>query len=80
MTVNVIVEPMEESQLPPGSNEIAVSIRNHSQKVLKIPKGVKIGQIYTANKVPKILNNAIKVTKLEKYIESCLQSQALQNQ
>ena len=57
MTVNVIVEPLEESQLPPGlecqysyseiqagSRKIAVSIRNHSQKVLKIPKGVKIGQ------------------------------------
>ena len=83
MTVNVIVEPMEESQLPPGlecqysyseiqagSSKIAVSIRNHSQKVLKIPKGVKIGQIFTANKVPKILNNAIKVTKLEKDIEN----------
>ena len=74
---------MEESQLPPGlecqysyseiqasSSKIAVSIRNHSQKVLKIPKGVKIGQIFTANKVPKILNNAIKVTKLEKDIEN----------
>ena len=84
MTVNVIVEPMEKSQLPPGlecqysyseiqsgSSKIAVSIRNHSQKVLKIPKEVKIGQIYTANRVPKILNNAIKVTKLEKDIENC---------
>ena len=83
MTVNVIVEPMEESQLPPGlkcqysyseiqtgSSKIAVSIRNHSQKVLKIPKGVKIGQIFTASKVPKILDNAIKVTKLKKDIEN----------
>ena len=83
MTVNVIVEPMEESQLPPGlecqysyseiqagSSKIAVSIRNHSQKVLKIPKGVKIGQIFTANQVPKILNNAIKVTKLKKDIKN----------
>ena len=62
MTVNVIVEPMEEFQLPPGlecqysyseiqagSSKIAVSIRDYSQKVLKIPKGVKIVQIFTAN-------------------------------
>ena len=83
ITVNVIAEPMEEFQLLPGhecqysyseiqagSSKIVVSIKNHSRKVLKIPKGVKIGQIFTANKVSKILNNAIKVTKLEKDIEN----------
>ena len=38
---------------------------------MKISKGVKIGQIYTANKVPKISNDAVKATELEKDTENC---------
>ena len=93
MNVNVIVEPMEESQLPPGlecqysyseiqagSSKIAVSIKNHSQKVLKIPKGVKLAKYSQPIKFPRSLIMPLKLPSWKKTLKTVLQSQALQTQ
>ena len=85
MSVNVLVEPCEVSKLPPGlevqysyiaagSSKVSVSVKNNTDRIITIQKGTKIGSIFCANKVPKILNQAIKVSKLEKDIENSKQT------
>ena len=87
MSVNVLVEPCEVSKLPPGlevqysytdiaagSSKVSVSVKNNTDRTITIQKGTKIGSIFCANKVPKILNQAIKVSKLEKDIENSKQT------
>ena len=87
MSVNVLVEPCEVSKLPPGlevqysytditpgSSKVSVSVKNHTDRTITIQKGTKIGSIFCANRVPKILNHAIKVSKLEKDIENSKQT------
>ena len=87
MSVNVLVEPCEVSKLPPGmevqysytdiaagSSKVSVSVKNNTDRTITIQKGTKIRSIFCANKVPKILNQAIKVSKLEKDIENSKQT------
>ena len=87
MSVNVLVEPCEVSKLSPGlevqysytdiaagSSNVSVSVKNNTDRTITIQKGTKIGSIFCANKVPKILNQAIKVSKLEKDIENSKQT------
>ena len=87
MSVNVLVEPCEVSKLPPGlevqysytditpgSSKVSVSVKNHTDRTITIQKGTKIGSIFCANRVPKILTHAIKVSKLEKDIENSKQT------
>ena len=72
MSVNVLVEPCDVSKLPPGlevkysytdiaAGSSKVSVKNNTDRTITIQKGTKIGSIFCANKVPKILNQAIKV-------------------
>ena len=49
-------------------------MKNNTDRTITIQKGTKIGSIFCANKVPKILNQAIKVSKLEKDIENSKQT------
>ena len=57
-----------------GSSKVSVSVKNNTDRTITIQKGTKIGSIFCANKVPKILNQAIKVSKLEKDIENSKQT------
>ena len=69
MSVNVLVEPLEVPKLLPGlecqysyfdiikgSSKIAVAIRNVTDRTITLPKGTRVGDIFTANRIPKILN------------------------
>ena len=92
MSVNVLVEPLEKSKLPPGlelqqsysdilasSSKIAISIRNNTDRTITIPQGTKAGSIFSANKIPKILNQALKVSKLQKDLENAKAASANAN-
>ena len=83
MSVNVLVEACEVSKLPPGlevqysytdiaagSSKVSVSVKNNTDRIITIQNG----SIFCANKVPKILNHTIKVSKLEKDIENSKQT------
>ena len=87
MSVNVLVEPSEVPKLPPGlecqysysdiikgSSKIAVSIRNVTDRTITLPKGTRVGEIYTANRIPKILNQAVKISKLKTDVENACDS------
>ena len=85
MSVNVLVEPLEVPKLPPGlecqysysdkgSSKIAVVIRNVTDRTITLPKGTMVGEIFTANRIPKILNQAIKKAKLKTDVEKACDS------
>ena len=79
MKVNVIVENKLDSKLPeglgvqntyielmPDSKKLVVAIRNISARNITIPKGTVVANIFSANKIPKILTQSVRVSKLEK--------------
>ena len=83
MKVNVIVENKLDSKLPeglgvqntytelmPDSKKVVVAIRNISARNITIPKGTVVTNIFSANKIPKILTQSVRVSKLEKDIEN----------
>ena len=87
MSVNVLVEPLEVPKLSPGlecqysysdiikvSSKIAVAIRNVTDRTITLPKGTRVGEIFTANRIPKILNQAIKISKLKTDVEKACDS------
>ena len=87
LSVNVLVEPSEVPKLPPGlecqyshsdiikgSSKIAVSIRNVTDRTITLPKGTRLGEIYTANRIPKILNQAVNISKLKTDVENACDS------
>ena len=83
MKVNVIVENKLDSKLPeglgvqnaytglmPDSKKVVVAIRNISARNITIPKGTVVANIFSANKIPKILTQSVRVSKLENDIEN----------
>ena len=71
MKVNVIVENKLDSKLPeglgvqnmytelmPDSKKVVVAIRNISARNVTIPKGTVVANIFSASKIPKILNQS----------------------
>ena len=79
MKVNVIVENKLHSKFPeglgvqnaytglmPDSKKVVVAIRNISAGNITIPKGTVVANIFSANKIPKILTHSVRVSKLEK--------------
>ena len=83
MKVNIIVDGESNSKLAeglgvqnnytelmPGRKKVVVAIRNTSARNLTIPKGTVVGNIFCANKIPKIITQSIKGSKLEKDIEN----------
>ena len=59
------------SDSPPSSTKIAISIIHDTDRTITIPKGTKASGIFTGNKMPKIKNQAVKVSKLQKDLENC---------
>ena len=53
---NLIECQYSYSDIIKGSSKIAVAIRNVTDRTITLPKGTRVGEIYTANKIPKILN------------------------
>ena len=83
MTVNVIVENKLDSKLPegfgvqntytelmPDSKKVIEAIRNISARNITIPKRTVVANLFSANKIPKILTQSVRVSKLEKDIEN----------
>ena len=83
MKVIVIVENKLDSKLPegldvqntytelmPDSKKVVVAIRNISARNIPIPKGTVVANIFSANKIPKILTQSVRVYKLEKDIQN----------
>ena len=62
------------SDIIKGSSKIAVSIRNVTDRTITLPKGTRVGEIYAANRIPKILNQAIKISKLKTDVENACDS------
>ena len=54
----------------PGSKKVVVAIRNIYARNLTISKGTVVGNIFCANKTPKIFTQSIRVSNLEKDIEN----------
>ena len=73
MQVNVIVEGCNSkvpeglevqnsyTELMPGSKKVAVAIRNTSARNIKVSRGTVVGSIFTANKVPKIISQSVRI-------------------
>ena len=53
----------------PDSKKLVVAIRNISARNITIPKGTVVANIFSANKIPTILTQSVRVSKLEKDIE-----------
>ena len=73
MMVNVIIEGKEDVKIPdgtevqntctdlqPGRSKAPVRIRNTTVRDIVISKGTVVGNIFCANKIPKILNQSLK--------------------
>ena len=73
MMVNVIIKGKEGSKIPdgievqntytdlqPGRSKAPVRIRNTTARDMVISKGAVVGNIFCANKIPKILNQSLK--------------------
>ena len=58
------------TELMPGRKKVVVAITNISARNLTIPKETVVGNIFCANKIPKVLTQSIRVSKLEKDIEN----------
>ena len=82
MQVNVMVEHSDKTKLPkglnvqntytdivPGSKKIPVAVRNTSARDILLPKGTIVGSVYSANKIPTIVAQSVKVSKLKADIE-----------
>ena len=54
----------------PVSKKVVVAIRNISARNIIIPKETVVANICSANKIPKILTQSVRVSKLEKDIEN----------
>ena len=67
MRLNLITEPSDSTQLPssvqcaptyctlePGSNRVAVGLRNISSKSITIPSKAVVGQLQQAGMVPNV--------------------------
>ena len=54
----------------PDSKKVFVAIRNISARNITIPKGTVVANIFSANEIPKILTQSVRVSKLEKDIEN----------
>ena len=54
----------------PDSKKVVVVIRNISARNITILKGTIVASIFSANKIPKILTQSVRVSKLEKDIEN----------
>ena len=73
MQVNVIVEGSDSkipeglevqntyTELMPGSKKVTVAIRNTSARNIKVSRGTVVGNIFTANKVPKIISQSVRI-------------------
>ena len=54
------------TELIPDSKKVVVAIRNISARNITIPEGTVVANIFSDNKVPKIITQSVTVSKLEK--------------